>query len=255
MSVLSAERIKLTSTRSPWWCAGLVLLLGVGLAGLIAGVSDDADNQISVGITQIGLLLGSFIVMVLAAIATTSDYRFGTIRTTFTAVPKRLPALAAKTVVVAGFAALLGLITAFAAWGTAYLIKGGSQLALDNAPAWRSVAGQALVYAGYAILAVGVGLLLRATAGAIAVLLVWALVVERIVTPIIDAVAKVEITRWLPFTNADNFLQAGDPNFSVENGATVSFPFGGPWGSLAYFLAVALVLLVAGFLVARRRDA
>jgi len=32
MSLLAVERIKLCSTRSPWWCSALVLAAGVGLA-------------------------------------------------------------------------------------------------------------------------------------------------------------------------------------------------------------------------------
>ncbi|HEY2766383.1 MAG TPA: ABC transporter permease subunit [Pseudonocardiaceae bacterium] len=256
MSLLAVERIKLFSTRSPWWCTALVLTIGVGLGALISAVSS-ADFPISVPVTQAGLGLGSFIALVLAAIAITSEYRFGTIRATFTAVPNRTAVLVAKTVVVAVLLGLVGLVTAFAAWGVAYLINGSPILALDTTGEWRAVAGEGLLYAGYAIIAIGVGLLVRQTAGAIALLLVWALVVETIVVPILDAALKLSTSRWLPFANAGNFITAGDAATTGQGrgGAVTDYPFGGPWGSLGYFMAIAVAVLVIGIVVAHRRDA
>lgn len=256
MSLLAMERIKLQTTRSPWWCAAMVLALGVGLAVLLAALTD-ADNPISVASTQVGLFLGSYIIMVLGAIAVTSEYRFGTMRATFAAVPNRIAVLVSKAVVVTVLAGLIGLVTAFASWGVAYLVNGSDALVIDTGSEWRAVAGQGLLFAGYAFVAVGVGLLIRVTAGAISLLLVWALVVEVIIVPILDLTLDTEIGRWLPFANAGNFTTAGDEVATGESqGAEVfTYPFGGPWGSLAYFLAVGLVVLAAGIIVAQRRDA
>lgn len=249
MSLLAAERTKLLSTRSPWWCTLLLVVLGVGIA-VAVGFADSDSNPVSVGVALVGLSLGSYVVMVLAVIATTSEFTTGTIRTTFTASPRRWPPLLAKAVVVASAAALVGLVVAFAAWAAASTVA-SADLALDTSADWRAVAGQGLLYAGYAVIAVGVGLLLRSTAGAIAVLLVWALVVETVVVPIVDVVADLSIGRWLPFANAGIFVSSGD---AVTDPGTSS-PFGGPWGSLAYFLAVAGVLLALGVARTVRRDA
>src|SRR5699024_11744965 len=43
MGVVAAERIKITSTRSPWWCAALVLALGLGIAVLMAALSHNTE--------------------------------------------------------------------------------------------------------------------------------------------------------------------------------------------------------------------
>lgn len=256
MSLLAVERIKLFSTRSPWWCAALVVVIGVGLAALLSSLSG-AGFPVTVASTQAGLGLGSFIAMVLAAIAITGEYRFGTIRATFTAAPNRTAVLLAKTAVVAGMLGLTGLVTAFGAWGIAYLIDGSPATVIDTAAEWRAVAGQGLVYAGYAIVALGVGLLVRHTAGAITLLLVWALVVEIAIVPILDTTLRIDISRWLPFANAGNFVTAGDPaaNGQAQGAPAVDYPFGGPWGSFGYFAAVAIAVLVIGIVVANRRDA
>lgn len=256
MSLLAVERIKLVSTRSPWWCTALVVVIGVGLAALLSALSND-DFPITVAATQVGLGLGSFIAMVLATIAITGEYRFGTIRATFAAAPNRTAVLLAKTAVVAVVLGLIGLVTAFGAWGVAYLIDGSPATVIDTAAEWRAVAGEGLLYAGYAIVAIGVGLLVRHTAGAISLLLVWALVVEIAVVPILDTTLKLGISRWLPFANAGNFITAGDPtaNGQAQGAPAVDYPFGGPWGSLGYFAAVAITVLVIGIVVANRRDA
>ena len=57
------------------------------------------------------------VMMVMAALAVTTEYRFGTIRTSFQAVPQRAALLLGKTVVVAFLAGVVGLIASFGAWG------------------------------------------------------------------------------------------------------------------------------------------
>ena len=240
--LLVAEKTKLTSTRSPWWCAALALALGIGPAVLFVAIAEPGD--LTVGNAGFGLGLAGFVVLVIAALTVTGEYRFGTIRATFLAAPNRVVALLAKTVVVAGFAGLLGLAGSFACWGIVALADGTAATALDSGADWRVVAGQGVVYAGYAVVAIGVGLLVRQTAAALSLLLVWAMGVEQIV-PIVDTVAETRIAEWLPFANANAFVAAGE----------VSSRFGGPWGSLAYFLVVAAVVLAAGIVVADRRDA
>ena len=255
MSLLAVERIKLFSTRSPWWCMALVVTFGLGFGALISLLP--GDFPITVGSTQFGIAFGQAVIMVLAAIAVTGEYRFGTIRATFAAVPNRTAVLLAKTIVVASLSALVGLVGAVAAWGIAYLIgPDGADLAIDSGAEWRAVAGQGLVYGLIAIAAVGVGLLVRQTAGALSLLLVWWLIIEGIIVSILEAF-DLHLTRWMPFANASNFVTAGDPsaNGEAQGGPVIDYPFGGPWGSLGYFAAVATVLLVIGIVVANRRDA
>ncbi|MDQ3990242.1 MAG: hypothetical protein M3291_13810 [Actinomycetota bacterium] len=252
MTLLAVERIKLFSTRSPWWCLALVIAFGVGFAALAAAFANE-QFPLSPQSTQGGATFGQYVIMVMAAIAVTTEYRFGTIRATFAAVPSRIAVLLSKTTVLALLAGMVGLISAFASWGVATLIAPGTDIALDTAQEWRGVAGVALVFAASAVLAVAVGILLRQTAAAVALLLVWALVVENVLA-FLPRIGD-DIGPWLPFFNAGNFLAAGDDVASgAAFGFTVGYPFG-PWGSLGYFAAISLTLLVISFVVAQRRDA
>lgn len=88
--------------------------------------------------------------MVLAALAVTTEYRFGTIRTTFQAVPNRTSALLAKTVVVALLALAAVMAVAVGALGLSELMKPSADLALNSAADWLNVAGPGWALAYFA---------------------------------------------------------------------------------------------------------
>ena len=72
-----------------------------------------------------------------------------------------------------------------------------------------AVAGVGLVYALAAVIAVAVGLLIRHSAGAVSLLLIYSLLVESLVA-LIPNVGD-DIQKWMPFYVADKFL-TGDPD-------------------------------------------
>ncbi|TWP52917.1 hypothetical protein FKR81_07340 [Lentzea tibetensis] len=249
MTLLAVERIKLFSTRSPWWCAALALVITVGITALIAA-NTSTEFPLTVGVTQAFYTFGMYVVLVMAALAITTEYRFSTIRATFLAVPNRISALLAKTVVVSLLAGVIGELVAFGSWGISKLIKPDVNIAINTAQEWRNVAGVGAVFFVGAIFAIAIGTLLRHTAGAVALLLVWALVVESLVG-IIPKIGD-DIQRWMPFVNGNRFLTAGTEPFPGE--PVINYPFGA-WGSLGYFAAISVGLLIVAFVVAKRRDA
>ncbi|MGH3491948.1 MAG: ABC transporter permease [Sciscionella sp.] len=247
MSLLAAERIKLVTTRSPWWCAVIALALAIGISVLFT-LHGGGDRPLTVANTQLGVQqFGFVVVMVMAALAVTTEYRFGTIKATFTAAPNRFAVLLAKTGLVAFGAAVIGEIAAFGALGAAILVRPSAHLSLATPADWRAVAGSGLVYAIAAVLALAVGTLIRHTAGAIALLLIYALIGE----PLIAQIPGIGpgIHRWLPFAMADNF-QGATGRAVVPGGAALS-----PWWSLAYFAGIAVLLSIIAMVVANRRDA
>jgi ABC-2 type transport system permease protein len=253
MTLLAVERIKLFTTRSPLWCTLIAFVVTVGFAALIAGV--DSENPVTVASTQFGVNFGLVVVMVMAALAITTEYRFGTIRATFQAIPNRNAVLLSKTAVVTGFSGLVGLVVAFGSLAVSKAIKPSADLALNTAFEWRAVAGVALVYAIAAVIAVSVGSLVRHSAGAISLLLIYALLVENLVT-LIPKVGD-DILKWMPFNNAFKFL-TGNPDItarSVEEGPGISTAPLSPWAALAYFAGIGLVTLIIAMFAANKRDA
>jgi ABC-2 type transport system permease protein len=236
--LVAAERIKLTSIRSPWFCAAIAVLGVVGLSTLfVLTAPEGAETGGSNPFLQFGLVL----TMVLAAVSVTSEYRYSTIRTTFEAAPRRGAVLAAKAAVVAAAGALVGLLASFGSWLVVWLVLPGTG-ALQTVDDWRAVAGAAPVFALGAVLALAVGILVRHTAAAVSLVLVWPLLVEQLVS-VLPGVGE-DIARWLPFIHATNVTTAG-----IEG-----LPFG-PWGSLAYFAAITAGLFAVALVVLNRRDA
>ncbi|HEX3789150.1 MAG TPA: ABC transporter permease [Pseudonocardiaceae bacterium] len=252
MTLLAVERIKLFTTRSPWWCMVLALVLTVGLSVLVTTNANE-NFPATVATSQAGGQLGLVVIMVMAALAVTTEYRFGTIKASFQAVPNRTALLTAKTVLVGVVAALVGEIIAFVSWAVAYLIKPGPLMALTTGQDWRNVAGTGLVYGFAAVIALAVGILVRQTAGAVAILLVYSLLVENLVALIPKIGTKIQ--EWMPFNMANNFLSAGAPPSAGGAGSPTTHMPLSPWGSMAYFVGIAIVLLGIALVSANRRDA
>ncbi|GLZ37458.1 ABC transporter permease [Actinokineospora sp. NBRC 105648] len=240
-ALLATERIKLFTTRSPWWSMIMTLGITVGLAGMVA-LTHAGDRPLTVEHSQFGSQFGLMIITVMAALAVTTEYRFATIRTTFQAVPNRTSILLAKTAVVTGLAVVVGEITAFGSWAVAKLIDGGPELSIRDSGDLRMVAGVGLVYGVAAVMAVAVGILVRQSAGAISILLIWPLLAENLVG-LIPRVGD-DLRNWMPYVNAGRFLNGVDPEMPLS-----------AWGALAYFAGVAAVLLGTALVVANRRDA
>jgi ABC-2 type transport system permease protein len=251
MSVIAVERIKLFSTRSPWWCMIISAVLSIGLAALFLGfLSSEEKPQATILMTQGGAQLSQMVMMVMAALAVTTEYRFGTIRTSFQAVPQRAAVLLGKTAVVAVVSGLVGVVASFGAWAIGNVVDGSADLAINTAAEWRLVAGQGLVFAVSAVIAVAVGILIRQSAGAIAILILWPLLVENLV----QLIPKVgdDISRWSPFQNAGSFLNQGQEfGLAGEPGHYAL----SPWWALLYFAGWAAALMTIALVTASKRDA
>ncbi|MFE3191142.1 ABC transporter permease [Nocardia sp. NPDC059240] len=272
MGVLAAERIKLTSTKSPVWCTVLLVVFALGVAALFSLVlnvswnayqdqlaqgkmtpadAPYAENMVAgLGITGLAQLVPGFgylMVMILAALAVTSEYRFGTIKTTFLATPNRTSVLLAKAGAIGVAMALLSAVLTFLGF---FIFKGitnhdaGSHLSLSSGDL-RVFYAVPIFILLVVFLSVGVGALVRQSAGALSILIVWPVVIE----PMVGAFGKVghQIQVLLPFQNAGLFLGTVD--------AKSSYWHWGPWGGLIYFAIFSLIVFGAALFVVNKRDA
>jgi ABC-2 type transport system permease protein len=250
MTLLNVERIKLFSTRSPYWCLGLIPVIGVGIT-LLTSLSDSGAGA-GLASSQRWVGFAMTIVMVMAALSITTEYRFGTIRNSFLAMPGRTSMLVAK-------AALLGIIsfvvvelTSLATYFLGKAVHGSATLPtafdLTSATDYRAIWGPGLISALAAVLAVGVGTLIRQSAGAIALLLLWPLLVENLFL-LFGSFGR-NVQPWLPFGASGQFFAVNEPNpFQIG--------IAGPnwWQGGLIFAGTALVLVLLALLSAKKRDA
>lgn len=235
-AVVNAERIKLFTTRSTLWSAVAVAVLSLGLAALVASTATRPGSvppeKAAMGVAVFGVP----VLMILSALTVTNEYRNGLIRTTFAAVPNRALVLTAKAVVAAVFSG------AYAAVMTMASIV----VAQSDPSDWRLVGAIALYAMLAAVLGIAVGALLRASAGAVALLLLWPMVAEPLLGNMPNLSPK--IGPYLPFGNAFRFLDVQwlYPYYAM--------PWG-PVGSIVYFAVVVAAVFVAALIMINRRDA
>ena len=135
--------------------------------GVLAGII--AQNP-ATGQTIIGILVGLIVLIVIAAMFVTSEYRRRLIRTTFTAVPNRGRVLYAKAIVIFAVAFLTEAVAAAISIpvGRHLLITNGNYLfpvgALTTA---RDVFGSAILVALSAVAVLGLATILRRSSGAV----------------------------------------------------------------------------------------
>ncbi len=259
MKLLNVERIKLFSTRSPYWCL-VGILAASALFALLFGLIQSGQNATAYLATR-GVGFGESVFMVLAALAVTTEYRFNTIKVAFLAAPNRLAVLLAKTVVLAVLGAVVGFVCGMGAFLlTKALAKQPPEPLVLQGEVWRETAGWSALFAVAAIIAVAVGAMIRQSAGAISIILIWTLIFEGLVA-IIPKVGD-HIQPWLPFQAGGAFVSpTASETFTTARGgqgngfSLPSVPHPSPVGGLLVFLAYAVVLWLGAAILIRRRDA
>jgi ABC-2 type transport system permease protein len=246
-AVVNAERIKLTTLRSPLWASAVAAVLSFALAALQASVAYDYD-RLTVPTAALGVaVFGVPVLMIVAAMTMTGEYRSGLIATTFMAAPGRTLVVCAKALVAAVFSAAVAALMVVGAVVVAWLVAApGVGDGLTPAATAGFAAAIALYAALAAVLGVGIAALLRHTAGAVTVLLLWPLLVEPLLANMPGR--RWEIGPYLPFANIFRFLDVQwlFPGFAWRWGTV---------GSVGYFAAVVAVVFVAAVVTVNRRDA
>ncbi|HSZ41404.1 MAG TPA: hypothetical protein VK817_15725 [Trebonia sp.] len=248
--VLAFEWVKLRSVRANWVTALAAAAATLGVTVIVARTAAAVPAHQATG--SLAPLLASFLasgeytilpVSVLGVLAFTSEYASGLIRTTFAAVPHRWAVLAAKAAVLGGAALALGEVLAFACFLVAQALLSGSHLGLSLGQ--PGVPG-AVLAAGFlpcacVLTALGLGAIIRSTAGAItaAVAVIYAVAGLCLVLP---APWKTDIGRFT-IGFAAYQVMSGHPQRGL-------LP---PAASMLVLIAwPAVALLVAGAVLARR---
>jgi ABC-2 type transport system permease protein len=193
-----------------------------------------------------GVQLAQIAVGVLGVLLITSEYATGLIRTSLAAVPRRLPVLWGKAALLAAATAAVSLPAAFAAFLAGQSILGRQHLAVpfSQPGVARAVIGSALYLAVAALIGLGLGALLRSTAGGISALF-GLLFAVQIVAGFLPGSWSQDVGRYLP-------AQAGLAVTTVRPDPASSLS---PWAGFGVFCLYAAVLLSLAALRMRRGDA
>lgn len=256
LDLAHSEWIKLRTVRSTYWTL-LVTALGVvaagaalsgayakhyqGLSAAAKAAFDPAAYSLS------GFFIGQLAIGTLGVVIITSEYTTGSIRATLAAAPQRGMVLAAKATVFSVIAAVIGIVSSFGAFflGQALLANKGLETHIGAPGALRSVIGTGLYLAVVGLLALGLGALIRRTAGAIAVF-VGLLLVVPVFFQALPAASQSAITKFLPSDAGQALI--GRTKFAPSSSLL------SPWVGFAVFCAYTAVVLIAAFIALSRRD-
>jgi len=251
--VLRSEWLKIWSLRSSWYtlAAIVVVFAAVGLlfAARLGGYFGEPpaaftlrflNNQVEVAMG--GLNLAQLISGVFGVLLITGDYATGMIRTTFAAVPRRLPVLWAKLLTLVAAALPVLLVSCTVVFLLAQPLLGNGVLrpaGLLDGSNLRVVIATALYLTGIAVLGMALGAILRSTAAAITALVALLFVLPGVLFLTLPDAWRDPVTRLLPSQAGDSFTNIiPDPGeLSLAMGA-ITFV---AW--LVVAVAVAAVLL------------
>jgi ABC-2 type transport system permease protein len=266
-----AELLVLRKRAATWILLGIWTLLGAFFAYVVPYALDPEDA--TGGIRQFlpeslaGTLIDGFpffggvFALMLGVFALGSEYTWDTLKALFTQRPGRLRVFAAKLAALA-IALIPFVLVLFAAGAAASLVIAQIEGAPADYPsAWllaRAIAAGWLIMLPWAALGVLLGVLTRGTSLAIGVGILYALVIEGLLSAFANSVSVLE-----PLTQA--FLRANGYSLAAALGASVdsiqsngpgsySGPIVGSAQALAVLVATAAAFAALAALVLRRRD-
>jgi len=288
VGTLRSEFTKLRSVRSTYWTIAALIIVSVGIAALAGfGIANNLHNnpwnKAGTDATQASLIaffeLGQLIVAVLGALAITSEYSTGMIRTSLTAMPRRGTVYAAKLIVFTTVTLIVSLVSSFLAFFVGQAAMSGSGVSASlfhsvtvpmgvnmspppngNGPpvyhfigtivispgtVLTAIIGCALFVTAVALIAFALGSIIRHTAGAITSTIGLMFVLPIIVQFLPDN-WRWDIMRFFP--------DAAGRVLSVTIGQQNQHLWSA-WPQFGVTLIYAAVLVAVGAYLFRRRDA
>ena len=250
-----AEWIKLWTLRSTWITSfiaiALTVLFGAGIA--IASGQQQEGQEAAKNMITAGLNFGQIVVAVLGALIITGEYSSGQIRSSLAASPRRGRLLVSKAVVLTIVAFILGSVSVFLSWAISKPFLGEHAGSLTDSHYAGHIWGSGLVFVGIALMALGIGFLLRSTAGTITVIVSILFIIS---TPLQVAAGKWEwinkIIGCLPSTVSE---AVSDPFQRTTEWGGQGAQFLSHGQAVAVFAAWAIIPLIAAWFVFSRRDA
>lgn len=253
LRVLRSEWTKLCSLPSTAWSllttVAMIVAFGAGYSLIRVTRPPRLPADIAAfdptAVSLAGVQLAQLAIGVLGVLLMTGEYATGMIRTSFAAVPARLPVLWGKAIVFSVTTLALCVPAALVAFflGQSVLAREHLDITFDHPGVARAVIGSALYLVAVGLLGLGLGALLRNTAGAISalygVLFGIPIVVGFLPETVVDTIG-----RYLPTTAGAAVTSVAPDSDSLS-----------PWTGFGLFcLYTAVVLGLAAWRL-RRRDA
>ncbi len=255
--LLRSEWTKIRSLRSSVAALVLLVVVTIGFTALFVGLTVgqwdqlDAVQKVTYQLDPTRLILGAgfqlsqLAVCVLGVLVIANEYSSGTIRASLLAVPRRTPMLMAKAAVFAMVVFVVSEVAAFAAFAVgAPILHAKVQVGFGDPGVLRAIIGAGLYGAVLGVFAIAIGAIVRHTAGGIAGIIAFVLVLAPL-TQLIPGSIGDHVYAYLP-------TSAGQLMINARQGPNDLLTPGQGFGVMCLWTLV--LMLVANSLL-RRRDA
>ena len=269
--LIAAEFAKIFTVRI-WWILAVILfgyvaLLAGGVAWLFAGILNGSVSADMVGTGSAGTpsaaalpaLIYSFTATVgyvfpvlLGALASTGEFRHQTLTPTFLAAPRRINVLLAKAFSLFVIGAGLGLVALAGSVGVGALVLAGFGIdpLLTEADTWWLIGRSVLALALWAVVGVGLGVLVPNQVASIVIVLAFTQFIEpllRLAASFVEWTA--ELGAWLPGAASDALV--GASAFSLGSSVSVVLEW---WQGGLVLLGYAVLAGLIGYFVSWKKD-
>jgi ABC-2 type transport system permease protein len=259
--LIRSEWIKLRSVRSTFWVTALTVVLGLGsawmmVASMIDYAPDDSFLTREGGVVMLAnqgvVFPAEILLLVMGVLAATTEYTSGSIRSTLLAAPTRGKMLAAKAVVVGSAAAVLSAATVGLATWLALAVASSRGLDLEVGSAGlKAAAGAVIFLVATALVGLGLGFVIRSSAGAISAGVGLFVVVDVVLRLVAFSAVAAHLLEFTP-NQAAVLLYADAVPASSAGFEPLVTTFG---AALAVVGCWVVAALAAGYVVLRKRDA
>lgn len=268
-AALAYEWTRLRTIRSTWWLTGIAVVIGLLIAfGIGFGSAVDLSNHprdlgsdrdligpiVATSAAAAGApCLVGYVLAMIGILAWGHEYRHGMIRASLTALNSRGALWVAKFAVAGAWVAVVTFVVTVVSACLGWLFLQDYGVPVFTARTWGVVGREVVYVVVLTWLAMAFTALTRSQAFALVMIFLWPLLVESVITAILNLVPGLrdhsELARFLPFG-------AGSRMLDVTRDASSLFgsPLSAPGGFIV-FGGLAAVLMVVSWLLLQRRDA
>lgn len=233
--VLQSEWVRLTTTRSTWitlLATGVVM----GVVGAVAAAASTGsvegpggapppgfDGADGIGVLMAGQTPGVLVIGVLGVMLGAREYASGMVRTTYAAVPRRLPVLLARAIVLAASSAVVigaGVAVALLAGNAVLVANDADTVALGDDGTVRVLVGVTAYLVGTGVLGVLLGTLARGLGLGIGVFVGLVLVLPGFGTLLLPDDWQ-DALDYLPSQAAESFTTVAGGGLTTATGTAV----------------------------------
>lgn len=259
--LVRSEWIKLRSIRSTIWCYAVLAFVTIAMAVLVgagsdsgSGIPQDLVNALTVSKSTTAVAFAALVVGVVGVLTISGEYTTGQIRSSFTADPRRVGVALAKAAVVGVVTFVVSTVATWIGVAVSVPLQATHGLHPDLTD-WKVLApilGSSVYLTLIALMALGIGLLVRSSAGGIAITLGLLLVLPGVLS-LVGNVTKAQwvsnVVRFLPSESGSQLYQYAVAGTPAQQGVVLN-----GWSGFTVLFAEVIVVLALALAAARRRD-